>query len=146
MIHRPYLSAIFLSFSIFTGYPAKSTGMIPRNVPGSLSASIFSSNPISIRYERPSISQKETSPPQKRTQLALAIKVSGEVITLSPSFTFNAMADICRAAVPVARATAYLTPVYFAKACSNSSTLGPCVIKSDIRVSLTALKSSSVMA
>lgn len=58
-------------------------------------------------------------------QLALAAKVMGVTITLSPGRTSNAVADKWRPEVALFTATAYLAPTYSAKAASNSLILGP---------------------
>ena len=51
----------------------------------------------------------------------------GVVITLSPSVTPNANVHKCKAAVPLATATAYLLPMYCPNFDSNSAIFGPCV-------------------
>ena len=58
---------------------------------------------------------------------AEAAKVMGVVITLLPDLAPSAMAAKCKAAVPLATATAYFAPMYCAKWCSNWATAGPCV-------------------
>ena len=77
--------------------------------------------------------------------MADAEKVIGEVMTFEDLFTPNAMHEICKAAVPLATATAYLQPIYLAKATSNSATFGPEVKNGDLSVSITASISSSVI-
>src|SRR5438045_2258221 len=76
-------------------------------------------------------------------QLAEAANVIGVVITFEFSFTFSARVQRCKAAVPLATATAYFEPIYFAKLSSNSLTFGPCVRKSLLSVSVTAAISSA---
>jgi hypothetical protein len=51
----------------------------------------------------------------------------------------------CSAAVPLAMATACLTPPRSASACSKRATSGPWVIQSAVRASLTAATSSGSM-
>jgi len=88
---------------------------------------IWRTDSISSKYVSGLMSANTTSPPQYRTQLAEAAKVIGEVITLLPSLTPKAKVQRCNAAVPFATATAYLLPVYSAKALSNAAMRGPCV-------------------
>ena len=53
------------------------------------------------------------------------INVIGEVIKFCPLDMPKALQEICKAAVPVAQATAYLALTYFAKFFSNSKIFGP---------------------
>ena len=80
-----------------------------------------------------SISTKSTLAPKNSAQFAEATNVTAEVKILDFLFIPNAMQDKCKAAVPVAHATAYFAPTYFAKSFSKSTMLGPCVIKSDFK-------------
>ena len=67
----------------------------------------------------------------------------GVVITASPAPTPADKHATCKAAVPLAIATAYLSPVISQSFFSSSNVLGPVVIKSLFRTSETALISSS---
>jgi hypothetical protein len=77
--------------------------------------------------------------------LAVARKVIDGAITASPGFTSSASMARCRAAVPLAQATAWRAPTTSAKAPSKASTSGPVVRKSPRRASATAAMSSSSM-
>ncbi len=66
-------------------------------------------------------------------------------MTLLPELTSKASVQRCNAAVPLATATAYFAPMYFAKAASNFSISGPCVRKSDFNTLITASISCSVI-
>ena len=57
------------------------------------------------------VSAKTGFPPQYNIEFAEATKVIGEVIASSPLFIFAARHAMCKAAVPLDTATAYLAPV-----------------------------------
>ena len=92
-----------------------------------------------------STSANTTSAPTKRAALAVARKVMVGTTTASPGPTPAAIMARCRAAVPLAQATACAAPVASQKARSNSSTRGPVVSMSERRASATAAMSSSSM-
>ena len=75
------------------------------------------------------MSAKWVSAPTNCAQLADAINVMGEVNKLLPWPNFKAWQERCKAAVPVAHATANLEPTYLAKLFSKLAILGPCVIR-----------------
>ena len=71
----------------------------------------------------------------------MATKLIGVVITSSSFLIPAAKDDACRADVPLLKTTAYLAPVYSAKAFSNSFTFCPWVIQSPFKTSPTHVRS-----
>ena len=96
-------------------------------------------------YVDGSISTKSTSAPQYLPQLADAVKVIGDVQRISSLPNPAERQEICKAAVALVTATAYLAPQYSATHFSNFSIAGPCVKKSDFKTSTTASISFSSM-
>src|SRR3989338_690038 len=86
-----------------------------------------------------SMSENTGLPPQYKTQFAEAAKVIGEVIASSPFLRPAARQAICKAAVPLDTATAYLAPAYLQRLSSNSFILGPCVSQSEFKTFMTSL-------
>ena len=67
-----------------------------------------------------------------------AVKVIGDVQRISSLPNPAERQEICKAAVALVTATAYLAPQYSATHFSNFSIAGPCVKKSDFKTSTTA--------
>ena len=78
-------------------------------------------------------------------ELADAVKVIGDVQRISSLPNPAERQEICKAAVALVTATAYLAPQYSATHFSNFSIAGPCVKKSDFKTSTTASISFSSM-
>ena len=72
-----------------------------------------------------SISTKSTFAPINSAQFAEATNVIADVRTFDLLLIPNARQEICKAAVPVAHATAYFVPTYFAKFFSKFIISGP---------------------
>ena len=78
-------------------------------------------------------------------QLAVAKKVIGDVITISPDCQPNANPVKCNAAVPLDTAQTCFAPKYFCKSSSKIPTAGPCVSQSPLSTSTTASMSPCSM-
>src|SRR3989338_9640326 len=79
------------------------------------------------------------APPQKRTQLAEAVKVRVGTMTSSPGPMPAAKQAAWRAAVPLETAVAYLAPTFWAIFDSNDSIVGPWVIQPECNILVTVL-------
>jgi len=77
--------------------------------------------------------------------LAVAVNVSGVVMTSSPGPMFRAASATCIAAVQELSASVPGAPRYCENACSNCRVLGPVVIQGERSVATTSWISSSPM-